>query len=74
MPPRSGLKRWSLAFRKRNVLSEKLPALAQDGEGLGAMWGREKAEELMREAGFKSIEVHELSHDIQNYYYYVCRS
>jgi SAM-dependent methyltransferase len=47
-------------------------SLAQDGEGLGAMWGREKAEELMREAGFSSIEVHELSHDFQNYYY-VCR-
>ena len=47
-------------------------SLAQDGEGLGAMWGREQAEELMREAGFRSIEVHELPHDFQNYYY-VCR-
>jgi 2-polyprenyl-3-methyl-5-hydroxy-6-metoxy-1,4-benzoquinol methylase len=47
-------------------------SLAQNGEGLGAMWGREKAEELMREAGFSSIEVHELSHDFQNYYY-LCR-
>jgi SAM-dependent methyltransferase len=47
-------------------------SLAQNGEGLGAMWGREKAEELMRAAGFRSIEVHELPHDFQNYYY-VCR-
>jgi SAM-dependent methyltransferase len=47
-------------------------SLAQNGEGLGAMWGREKAEELIHEAGFSSIEVHELPHDIQNYYY-VCR-
>jgi SAM-dependent methyltransferase len=47
-------------------------SLAQDGEGLGAMWGREKAEELMRESGFRSVEVHELPHDFQNYYY-VCR-
>jgi 2-polyprenyl-3-methyl-5-hydroxy-6-metoxy-1,4-benzoquinol methylase len=47
-------------------------SLAQNGEGLGAMWGREKAEELMQEAGFRSIEVHELPHDFQNYYY-VCR-
>ena len=38
---------------------------------LGAMWWREKAEELMREAGFRSIEVQELPHDFQNYY--VCR-
>jgi 2-polyprenyl-3-methyl-5-hydroxy-6-metoxy-1,4-benzoquinol methylase len=48
-------------------------SLAQGGEGLGAMWGREKAEELMHEAGFHSIEVHELEHDIQNYYY-VCHA
>jgi 2-polyprenyl-3-methyl-5-hydroxy-6-metoxy-1,4-benzoquinol methylase len=48
-------------------------SLAQNGEGLGAMWGREKAEELIREAGFRSIEVHELPHDFQNYYY-VCRA
>jgi 2-polyprenyl-3-methyl-5-hydroxy-6-metoxy-1,4-benzoquinol methylase len=47
-------------------------SLAQNGEGLGAMWGREKAEELMHEAGFGSIDVHELPHDFQNYYY-VCR-
>jgi SAM-dependent methyltransferase len=47
-------------------------SLAQNGEGLGAMWGREKAEELMRAAGFRSVEVHELPHDFQNYYY-VCR-
>jgi SAM-dependent methyltransferase len=48
-------------------------SLAQNGEGLGAMWGREKAEELMREAGFSGIEVHELPHDFQNYYY-ICRA
>jgi 2-polyprenyl-3-methyl-5-hydroxy-6-metoxy-1,4-benzoquinol methylase len=47
-------------------------SLAQGGEGLGAMWGRETAEQLMREAGFRSIEVHELPHDFQNCYY-VCR-
>ena len=44
-------------------------SLAQNGEGLGAMWGRERAEEMMREAGFRSVEVHELPHDFQNYYY-----
>lgn len=47
-------------------------SLAQNGDGLGTMWGREKAEEMMRDAGFRSIEVHELPHDVQNYYY-VCR-
>lgn len=47
-------------------------SLAGGGEGLGAMWGREQAERYFREAGFREIEVHELDHDPQNYYY-VCR-
>lgn len=47
-------------------------SLAQGGEGLGAMWGREKAEELFREAGFGVVEINELEHDFQNLYY-VCR-
>ncbi len=44
-------------------------SLAQGGEGLGAMWGRETAERYMREAGFGTVEVHELPHDPMNYYY-----
>ena len=47
-------------------------SLSQGGEGLGAMWGREVAERYFEQAGFASVEVHELAHDIQNYYY-VCR-
>ncbi len=47
-------------------------SLAQGGEGLGAMWGREKALEYFTAAGFGSVDVNELSHDVQNYYY-VCR-
>lgn len=47
-------------------------SLAQGGEGLGAMWGREKALEYFHEAGFSDVRVEELSHDLQNYYY-VCR-
>lgn len=46
-------------------------SLAQGGAGLGAMWGRETAEQMFRAAGFASVETHELSHDIQNCYY-VC--
>lgn len=46
-------------------------SLAQGGEGLGTMWGREQAEALLREAGFRRIRIHELEHDIQNDYY-VC--
>jgi hypothetical protein len=43
-------------------------SLAQDGAGLGAMWRRERAEAMLREAGFRSIEVHRLAHDPQNDY------
>ncbi|WP_372639036.1 class I SAM-dependent methyltransferase [Fodinibius sp.] len=46
-------------------------SLAQDGEGLGAMWGREKAQELLQQAGFEKIEIHQLDHDIQNDYYVI---
>lgn len=44
-------------------------SLAEGGEGLGAMWGEQKARELLREAGFTSVAVLRLSHDLQNYYY-----
>lgn len=44
-------------------------SLAQDGEGLGTMWGREKARELLEKAGFEKIEIYRLDHDIQNDYY-----
>src|SRR5919112_1730144 len=44
-------------------------SLAQDGEGLGAMWGKEKAKEMLEEAGFTEVEVEQLPHDFQNYYY-----
>jgi SAM-dependent methyltransferase len=47
-------------------------SLAQEGEGLGAMWGRETAERYFRDAGFASVGVNELAHDVNNYYY-VCR-
>jgi SAM-dependent methyltransferase len=47
-------------------------SLAQGGEGLGAMWGKEKALEYFKSAGFSAVEVHELAHDAQNYYY-ICR-
>jgi ubiquinone/menaquinone biosynthesis C-methylase UbiE len=46
-------------------------SLAQGGEGLGAMWGEEKAREYLQRAGFRSVEVRELAHDIQNNWYVV---
>lgn len=47
-------------------------SLAYNGEGLGTVWGRQKAEEMLKEAGFsEKIEVKEVSGDIFNYYYIV---
>jgi len=46
-------------------------SLAQGGEGLGAMWGEEKAREYLKEAGFSSIETNRLAHDIQNNWYVI---
>jgi hypothetical protein len=44
-------------------------SLAYEGEGLGAMWGQEKALEMLAGASFTRVEVKELAHDIQNHYY-----
>jgi 2-polyprenyl-3-methyl-5-hydroxy-6-metoxy-1,4-benzoquinol methylase len=44
-------------------------SLAYGGEGLGTMWGKEKALELLAQAGFSETEVRQLPHDIFNYYY-----
>lgn len=46
-------------------------SLAQGGDGLGAMWGEQKARELLAEAGFSSVEVHLLEHDPFNAYFVV---
>ncbi|NJL84541.1 MAG: class I SAM-dependent methyltransferase [Chloroflexaceae bacterium] len=49
-------------------------SLAAGGMGLGAMWGEEKTLEMLKEAGFTNIELHQLEHDIQNNFYVVRKS
>jgi SAM-dependent methyltransferase len=46
-------------------------SLAQGGDGLGAMWGEEKARELLGAAGFSTVDVHLLEHDPFNAYFVV---
>lgn len=46
-------------------------SLAQNGAGLGTMWGKELACEMLEGAGFTHIEIKQLPHDFQNYYYIV---
>lgn len=44
-------------------------SLALDGAGLGAMWGQQKAEEMLTEAGFGRVEVKRIEDDLVNNYY-----
>jgi 2-polyprenyl-3-methyl-5-hydroxy-6-metoxy-1,4-benzoquinol methylase len=44
-------------------------SLAYGGMGLGAMWGREKALQLLADAGFTRVDIKRLAHDFQNDYY-----
>ncbi len=44
-------------------------SLASGGEDLGTMWGKEKALEMLAEAGFGNVSVTQFEHDIQNSYY-----
>jgi len=46
-------------------------SLARDGAGLGTCWGRERAMEMLAEAGFTSAERHTLPHDFQNEFFVV---
>ena len=44
-------------------------SLANDGPGLGTMWGEQTALELLRAAGFENVEVERVEADILNAYY-----
>lgn len=46
-------------------------SLAQGGAGLGTVWGKELALNMLRDAGFGAVEVKELDHDFQNYFYII---
>jgi hypothetical protein len=44
-------------------------SLGQGGDGLGTVWGVQTAERMVREAGFTSVEQHELEDDPFNAYF-----
>jgi 2-polyprenyl-3-methyl-5-hydroxy-6-metoxy-1,4-benzoquinol methylase len=44
-------------------------SLAQNGVGLGTVWGRQKAEQMLAEAGLVDIDAMEIRTDPFNYYY-----
>ncbi len=46
-------------------------SLSQNGKGLGAMWGKELATDMVKNAGFTQVEIIEQPHDPINYYYII---
>jgi SAM-dependent methyltransferase len=44
-------------------------SLALDGAGLGTMWGEQKANEMLADAGFTNVETKKIPEDILNVYY-----
>ncbi|MEU4396275.1 class I SAM-dependent methyltransferase [Kribbella sp. NPDC023855] len=44
-------------------------SLSLGGDGLGTVWGRQKAEQMLAEAGFTSVEVAQVEADAFNAYY-----
>jgi len=44
-------------------------SLAQDGAGLGTMWGEQTALRMLADAGFKKVDVKQRENDILNNYY-----
>jgi ubiquinone/menaquinone biosynthesis C-methylase UbiE len=44
-------------------------SLALDGEGLGAMWGEQRALQMLADAGFKNVDVKQVDGDLFNNYY-----
>lgn len=45
-------------------------SLSQGGMGLGTVWGKELALEMLKKAGFAKMEVENFEHDIMNNYYF----
>lgn len=46
-------------------------SLAQDGAGLGTMWGDQTAHAMLAAAGFSRVACHSLPHDPVNAYYVI---
>ena len=44
-------------------------SLALDGTGLGAMWGEQKAREMLAEAGFTQVDGQRIEDDLTDSYY-----
>lgn len=57
-----------------SVLHCMTVSLAEDGAGLGTVWGRQLATRMLREAGFTDVQVHDGPDEDPVNCLYVCRS
>ncbi|WP_425617597.1 class I SAM-dependent methyltransferase [Anatilimnocola sp. NA78] len=48
-------------------------SLANNGPGLGAMWGKELALQMLGEAGLANVRVETLAHDPMNFWYFATK-
>jgi SAM-dependent methyltransferase len=58
-----------VAFYTVSTMHCMTVSLSGGGEGLGTMWGEQKARELLAETGFARVDVTEIEGDMQNLYY-----
>jgi hypothetical protein len=49
-------------------------SLEQGGDGLGTVWGEQKAKQMLSDAGFGGVEVKQVEGDILNNYYIARKS
>jgi hypothetical protein len=63
---------WAPLLYGMNVFGCPGDSLAADGAGLGNMWGRQRPEKMLRQAGFSQVSVHDEADPINAIY--VCRA
>lgn len=57
-------------YRYTVSLTHCMPvSLGLEGAGLGTMWGRQRAESMLAEAGFSDVTVRDIAEDTANYFY-----
>jgi hypothetical protein len=45
-------------------------SLSMNGPGLGAMWGKKLALQMLADAGFRDVQIEALAHDPMNFWYF----
>ncbi|MFT4010763.1 MAG: class I SAM-dependent methyltransferase [Nocardioidaceae bacterium] len=60
---------WATYLYTLSLMHCMTVSLAQGGAGLGAVWGRQRATQMLEEAGLGDVEVKEIRTDPFNYFY-----